>query len=240
MRVGVRIEDRDAEPVLAVGRQDQRKGLAPQALQARRQAEVRPVGERLDRLPLRRERRCERADRSRRSAHDVRNALALDGGDRRERAHLAQRLHRAERQIEPGRIGAVDDVDVVVARQMSVRAASSGDAARMSKNSAHSADVPASVMSPVMRTRSSGRRRACAARRARARSKPLVAARAGAAALDPEPVALADDMDVREMGDAPDARRPAAPRRTPRGRAAGRRARRRSPRRARRPRDRPT
>ena len=45
------------------------------------------------------------------------NPIALDGGDRRERAHLAQRLRRTDRQIEPRRIGAIDDIDVVVPRQ---------------------------------------------------------------------------------------------------------------------------
>ena len=44
-----------------------------------------------------------------------------------------------------------------------------------------------------------------AAMRAMTAVEPLIAARAAAPALDPEAVALADDMDVGEMRDAPDA-----------------------------------
>ena len=44
-------------------------------------------------------------------------AIALHGCDCRKRAHLAEPLAGAERQVEPGRIGAIDDVHVVISRQ---------------------------------------------------------------------------------------------------------------------------
>ncbi len=45
------------------------------------------------------------------------DAIALEGGHRRQRPHLAQAAARTRRQFEPARIGAIDDVDVVIARQ---------------------------------------------------------------------------------------------------------------------------
>ena len=115
MRVGVRIEDRDAEPVLALGRQDEREGFVPQALQARRTAKPAAVGESRDsgRHAASASARSPAAGRR----AQVSNPVALDGGDGRERPHAPQRLHRAERQVEAGGIGAVDDVDVMVARR---------------------------------------------------------------------------------------------------------------------------
>ena len=47
----------------------------------------------------------------------TRTLLSLHCGDGRQRAHLAQALAGARRKIEPRRIGTVDDVDVVIARQ---------------------------------------------------------------------------------------------------------------------------
>ena len=44
-------------------------------------------------------------------------AVGAKGGHRGQRAHLAERLRRAKRQIEARRVGAVDDIDVVIARQ---------------------------------------------------------------------------------------------------------------------------
>ena len=75
----------------------------------------------------------------------------------------------------------------------------------MSRNSAHSAEIPASVMSPLTRTRSSGSTRVQRREPLHRAHEPLVAARAGAPALDAKAVALADDMHVGEMRDAPDA-----------------------------------
>ena len=108
----------------------------------------------------------------------------------------------------------------------------------MSRNSAHSAEIPASVMSPLMSTRSSGSASCRRASRSIALDQPPVAARPGAPALDAKAVALADDMNVGKMRDAPDAVAQGRRRRTPRDRAAGRRSRPRSPRRAPRRRDR--
>ena len=72
-----------------------------------------------------------------------------------------------------------------------------------SRNSAHSAGVPASVMSPLIRTRSSGSLAWMASSSASSALQPLIAARAGPPALDAKAVALADDMDVGEMHDPP-------------------------------------
>ena len=68
------------------------------------------------------------------------------------RASCASACRRAERQVEPRRIGAVDDVDVVIARQHEHPRGEVRMTRQASKNSAHSAERPASVMSPVMRT----------------------------------------------------------------------------------------
>ena len=87
---------------------------------------------------------------------------------------------------------------------MSIRSARSGWPAMLSKNSAHSAERPASVMSPVTRTRSSGRAACNFLEAGHHPPRPFVAARSAPPALDAEAIALADDMDVGEMRHPPD------------------------------------
>ena len=132
--------------------------------------------------------------------------FALDGRDGRERAHLAQSLDRAERQIEPRRIGAVDDIDVVVAGQNEhppnefgmrpddvEKFGPFGRCSRVRHVAADEHEVER--LFGVQ----GGKSEKCL-------FEPLVAARAAASAFDAKSVAFADDMNIREMRDPPDAR----------------------------------
>ena len=133
------------------------------------------------------------------------NPIALDGGDRRQRAHLAQRLRRADRQVEPRGIGAIDDIDVVVARQDQHAFGEIGILGHdVEKLGPFGGD--ARVRHVAADEDEVERLRCVQGRQAIHRlDQAIVAARPGAPALDAETVALADDMDVGQMRDAPDA-----------------------------------
>ena len=132
--------------------------------------------------------------------------IALDRGDGREDPHPPQRLHRAERQVEAGGVGAIDDVDVVIAgrdqrarRELrkrpehveEFRPFGGGSRVRHVAGDEHEIERPfgMDLGEPSQRAPESG-----------------VAARARASALDPHPVAFADDVHVGEVRDAEDVR----------------------------------
>ena len=131
------------------------------------------------------------------------DALALDRGHRGERPHLPQPLAGARRQFQPGRIGAVDDVHVVIAGQDEGPLGQRG-MARQRVEELGPFGRPAGI-GHVAGDQDEVERvlRMDLAEPIENLGEPLIAAWAGTAALDPEAVALADDMDVGEMGDAP-------------------------------------
>ena len=121
------------------------------------------------------------------------------------RAHLAQGFRRAERQIETRRVGAIDDIDVVIAGQ---------DERPLGEVGMRRQNVE--EFGPFGRAPGVGHvpgdedevQRAGGVRGLESAHDPfeaLVAARAAPSALDAKAVALADDMDVGEMSDPPDA-----------------------------------
>ena len=151
---------------------------------------------------MRRQRRVERGSRLSGVVDDM-HALALQRCDCRQRAHLAQPLAGAERQIEPGRIGAVDDVHIVIAGQHEHE---SGEI-RMQRQHVEefgpfrrTAGVGhvAGDKHEIERVRGVDRRKPFHQPR-----KALVAARAAASALDAEAISLADHMKVGKMRDTP-------------------------------------
>ena len=161
-------------------------------------------GEVLDRCPSALERLGQ--GRTGRLGGGGRHPHALDGGHCRERAHLAQSLDRAERQIETGRIGAIDDIDVVVAGQnehpcgeFGMRAddvEKLGPFGRCSRIRHVAADEDEVKRLFGVQGGKPGK----------SLFEPIVAARTAAPALDAKPVAFADDMNIGEMRDPPDAR----------------------------------
>ena len=214
-------------------RQHHRKGVVPQFASQRDDRRSRPVSAKPRSPPMRRQRVGRASRRAARAPGRRRAPASLHGGHRRQRAHLAQPLVGAGRQIEPRRVGAIDDVDVVVARQHQhpPRRAPDGGASA-SRNSAHSRraarighvagdedDVERPLRVDVVQPRQHP-------------AQPLVAARTGPPALDAKAVALADDVEVRQVRDAPVARAGCRLGKD-RGRAAGASSRRRSPRPAR-------
>ena len=90
IRVGVRIEDRDAETILLCRGKDQRKELIPQARELVRQPKAALIGEGLDRLALRRKRRRKRETGLERAGAHHAQAVGAKGGHRGQSAHLAQ------------------------------------------------------------------------------------------------------------------------------------------------------
>ena len=125
---------------------------------------------------------------------------------RRERghaAHLAQALGRTGRQVEAGRVGAIDHVDVVIAGKPDQQ---SGER-RVRRQGVEK-------LRPFRRNAGIGQisrdqdrvermRRVDLVQPRQGQPQPLVAARAGPSALDPEAVALAHGVDVGQMRDAP-------------------------------------
>ncbi len=116
MRVGVGVEDEHTQSVLLRGRQEHRKLVVEHADQPGGAAQAAVVGKGSNFPAMRRQSRIERGSRLAGVVDDI-HALALHRCDGRQGSHLAQPLAGAERQIEPGRIGAVDDVHIVVAGQ---------------------------------------------------------------------------------------------------------------------------
>ena len=165
-------------------------------------------------------------------------AIALHGRDRRKRPHLPQPLAWTERQIETGRIGAVDDVHIVVAGKDEhplSRVQGGRQQCRRILPIRPSAGIRhvAGDQNEIERVGGMDGGEA----RHNAQSKPIIAAGAGAAAFDAKSVALADHVDIGQMRDAPRAACPAAWHRMPQGRAAAPSSHRRCPRRATRPPD---
>jgi hypothetical protein len=131
------------------------------------------------------------------------DTLTLDRGKRRQGPHLAQPLVGAGRQVEPRRVGPIDDVDVVIARNQQNEIAE-GWVVR------HSIEE----FSPF--ARSSGVRHIAGnqyhiERVARMQmlqlfeyaANPLVAARARPAALESKTVPLAHNVEIRQVRDTP-------------------------------------
>ena len=229
IRVGVRVEQRDPEPILLGGRQNQRKEIVPKPSEASGRPQAACVRERFERVPSRFERDGERGSGCFALETGDARASALDRGDRRQRAHLAQRLDRAERQIEPRRVGPIDDVDIVVAGQ---NERAPGEV-RMSLDDVEKFG-PFGGNSRIRHVAADEheveRLRGVQGREPLHRAdEPPVATRPGATAFDAKAVALADDVDIGEMRDPPDSRARTGRRRTPRDRAADRRSRPRSP-----------
>ena len=204
VRLGVRVQRDDAEAVVA------RRAVAPSGRATSHAASVR--------LASRRDPRSANAIMSRAfgasacstvsptrfalGVHDA-NARALHRGQRRDRAHLTQPLLRARRQIEPSGIGAVDDVQVVVAGQRDDQRREArkcverieqlgpfGGRARVGQVARDHDRVER--LAPVQLVETLQRL-----------DERLVAARPGASAAESKAVALADDVDVREVRDAP-------------------------------------
>src|SRR5262245_6526568 len=115
MRLRVRIKDGDAEPVLGVRRQNHRELIVEDAFESEGAAQAAIVREVHNPWPMRRQRLIERLSESPGVAGDDAHAIALRSCNRRKRPHLPQPLADTERKIEPSRIGAVDDVQVVIA-----------------------------------------------------------------------------------------------------------------------------
>jgi hypothetical protein len=89
IRVGVRIEDRHAETSVLRWRKDQRKELIPDARELVRQPKSALIGEGLDRLTLRRQRRRQRETGLRGAGVHHAQAVGVEGRHRRQCAHLA-------------------------------------------------------------------------------------------------------------------------------------------------------
>src|SRR5215467_11918455 len=129
--------------------------------------------------------------------------MALNGGDRRQRAHLPQALDRAERQIEPRRIEPVDDIEVVIAgknehafdeRRMLLHRIEKlrplGCDTGVSHVAGDKDQVERAIGMNGFETRKDAR-------------ETLIAARPAPPALDAKSIAIADEMNVRQMRDAP-------------------------------------
>ena len=164
---GIRVENRDAQPIVGIRRQNHRELIIPDPAQC-------PWTAATNRWSANAAISCRCAASTAASVCPS----SPDGDRQRAGARLVQRrsrkarasgaaAFRAERQIEPRRIGAIDDVHVVISRQNDHPFGERDAAPTISRNSAHSVERPASVKSPVMRMRSSGSARCTASRRAR-------------------------------------------------------------------------
>ncbi len=121
------------------------------------------------------------------------------GGDDRQRAHLAQPLLGTERQLEPRRVGAVGDVDVMVPRdqQRALRQPGMRGQGRKelrpfggSPGVGHVAGDEDDVDRPLRMDGFELREHLL---------QPIVALRPGPAAFDAETVTLADNVEIGEM-----------------------------------------
>ena len=133
----------------------------------------------------------------------------LQGSERGDRTKLAQPLGRTCRQIHARRVGAVDDVDIVVAGKADQEGRELGvereRVEQLGPLRRHAGIGHVSGKQDVVE-RLGGVNFVEPGQRL---SQPFVPARARATALYPEAVTLADRMEVGDMRDAP---RPAAPR----------------------------
>ena len=207
MRLRIGVQQDDAEPVRLGRRQHHREDVGPEIGEARREPQRAGIGEGRNRGAMRRQRLVERRpERLALPVHDA-DAGALHGRRHREHPHLAQALAGARRQFEPGRIGPVDDVDVVVAGQDEATFRELGVPPKRIEEFGpfrRTAGI-GHVAADQQRVQRLGRMNLRQSREHH--GQPVVAARAGAAALDAEAVALSDHMDVGEMRDAPAPRR---------------------------------
>ena len=146
---------------------------------------------------MRRQRLRKRAIKRCRNRIDHAHAMALNGGDRRQRPHLPQALDRAERQIEPRRVEAIDDIEVMIAgKDEHAFGERRMRSTRIEKLRPFGCDAGvghvAGDQDEIQRPRSVN----CVDAVQDAR-ETVIAARPAAAAFDPESIALADQMDVR-------------------------------------------
>jgi hypothetical protein len=203
MRIGVRVQQDDAETVIPIGRQHHRKYPAPQLRQLLCQARPSGISKSGHAAEMWLQRRCQSFAESAARSIDDTNTRSLDGCHAGQRPHLAQSLVPTSRQVEPCRVCGIDDIEVVVARHHQHDFCEPG----MLRDSVEE-------FSPLGRQAGvghvagdqNGMERVTCVERLQPRkhlSQSLVAARTRSAALDPEAVTLADDVNVRQMCDAP-------------------------------------
>ena len=152
---------------------------------------------------LGRKRAGERIAKLSRRPVDDPNPVALHGGDRRQGAHLAETLAWAGGKLEAGRVGAVDDVEIVVAgkeqgpfgqpRMPGQRRKELGPLCRPSRIGSVPGDEDQIERPLGVDCVELGEQR----------FEPLIPAGSGPAALDAKTVPFPNDVDVREMRDPP-------------------------------------
>ena len=200
-------EQDDAEPVVALGRQHHREYVGPQIRQLLRPYRLAGIGEPGHRAEVRRQRLRERPAQAAARAIDHMYALALNHAHRRKHPQLAQPLVRAGRQIEPGRVGAIDDVEIVVAGNHQRARGEIGvarDRVQELGPLARAAGVGHVAGDQHHVERLLGMDPIQLGERA---VQALVAARARPPAFDPAAVEFADGVHIRQMRDAPGAAR---------------------------------
>ena len=205
MGVGVRVQENNSDAVVSLRRQDHRENPRPQVRQVARDQRPRGVGKRHDRLGERRHDGRERfTEHSVRAVHDL-NPLALQRHKCRQGAEYPQPLVRADRQVKPRRIGAIHDIEIVVAGQDEHaigKTRMAGDGVKKfrplggASGVGHVAGDQNCVEWLIGVERIEFPQDGL---------KTRIAARTGPAALDPETIALADEVNIREVGDAPNA-----------------------------------
>ena len=209
MRVGVRVEQDDAKTVSSFGGSDHRKDPGPEF--GDRAGEARPggIGEPRDAPRDAAPANSASVPPSRPSARSTTRTRAPWIASMAESMRIwRKRAVRAGGQVEARRIGAVDDVEVVIAGQHQHALGERGMRAQARQRTRPiRLEMPASVMSPVIRIVSSGSLASSAVELLQQALEPLVAARARSSALDAEAITFADHMDVGEVDDAPRARR---------------------------------
>ncbi len=100
-----------AMPSAVARRHDHWKLIVPKTPEPGGQKQAARIGKGRDPRPVRLERLGKRRPELSRTRIDHMNPIALHGHDRRQGPHLPQPLARAERQIEPGRVLTIDDVE---------------------------------------------------------------------------------------------------------------------------------
>ena len=202
MRVGIRVEQDDPEPVRGGGRQDHREKRCP-TRRHRSAIEPRPavIGKSAIQVAMRRQQLFAASAQSV-PCPDRRHARACPG---RRRSPTACATGATACCGLPGRSRRAGLARSTMLRSwlpgtISMPLVKLGIGASASRNSAHSVERPASVMSPVMRTRSIGSARWMVVEPAPGRAQALIAARPGRPLSMRKPKRLADHMKVREMG----------------------------------------
>ena len=114
MRFRIRIEQHHAEPILHRRWNDHRKGVVPDLDQSMRQPDSAQIRKGVDIVPIGTQTLRYGGAESARPRIEAQSLVTLQGLDGRQGAQLAKPFPRARRQFEPGRIGAVDDIHVMV------------------------------------------------------------------------------------------------------------------------------